>query len=104
RRRALARFAFNYRLQFSPTDPFGLIDRTFDLFNRGDRARCENVVWGPWQGVQVRTGELWFNAKQQDDLLMPLQASTGASLFQRRSDPVSFAFVQMQAFTPHLSI
>jgi hypothetical protein len=104
RRRALARFALQYGLEFAPTDLFGLIDHGFDLFNRGDRARCENVVWGEWQGVQVKSGELWFDTRSRDS--WPLASSSGGdgSLLYRRDDPFSFAVVEVPAFLPHVSI
>jgi hypothetical protein len=104
RRRALARFAFEYGFQFAPTDLFGLIDHGFDLFNRGDRARCQNVVWGEWQGIQVKSGELWFDSRSHDSWPLAGTNRSDASFLYRRDDPFSFALVEVPAFLPHVSI
>jgi hypothetical protein len=94
RRNALAVVARQFGLDYAPTDLLGLIDHTFDLFNRADSARSENVVWGPWKGLSVRAGELWFDSGRRG----PRQALAGVA--QR----FSFAFVDIPAWLPHLKI
>ena len=93
RRTALFRFAVTFGLEYTPTDPFGLIDHRFSLFDRADAARCENVVWGTWQGVEVKVGELWFKPDPE----------RRRQLFRtaRRS---SFATVEIPAWLPKLAI
>ena len=66
RRDALAEFATTYRLEYSPTDPFGLVDRSFRLFQQGDGRGCENVVWGAWQGLPVREADYWYYTESID--------------------------------------
>jgi hypothetical protein len=94
RRRELFQFAARFGLDYSPTDPVGLIDHTFDLFNLGDGARCENVVRGEWNGVPVSAGELRF-----------APTSRGLQSGQRASTKMfSFAFTEVPAWLPHITI
>jgi hypothetical protein len=94
RRRELFQFALRFGLDYSPTDPVGLIDHTFDLFNLGDGARCENVVSGKWNGVPVNAGELRF-APTSRGVRNGHTAST--KMF-------SFAFTEVTAWLPHITI
>ena len=95
RRRATPfEFATRLGLQYSPTDPFGLIDHQFDLFNLADAARCENVVWGNWHGVEVKVAELSFKPDPQGRRRQPFQ---GAKRF-------SFALVATDAWLQDLAI
>jgi hypothetical protein len=93
RRARLLGFATSFGLDYSPVDPFGLIDHRFDLFDRADAARCENVVWGNWHGVQVKVGELRFepDGKRRRDI-------------RRTAKRFSFAIVEIDAWLPHLVI
>jgi hypothetical protein len=94
RRQALFELATRFGLEYSPTDPFGLIDHRFDLFNRADAAKCENVVWGNWHGAEVKTGELRFKPdpdRQRTD-------------FHQTAKRYSFAVVEIDAWLPHLAI
>jgi hypothetical protein len=94
RRQRLAGFAFRFGLEYSPVDRFALIDHSFDLFNMADGARCRNVVWGTWHGVPVKAAELRF------------APSLGARRDGQRGklEQYSFAFVEVPAWLPHLSI
>jgi hypothetical protein len=94
RRRELFQFAVRFGLDYSPTDPIGLIDHTFDLFNMGDGARCENVVTGEWNGVPVRAGELRF-----------APSSRGVQNGHTASPKMfSFALTEISAWLPHIAI
>ena len=94
RRREFLQFAGQSGLEYSPTDPIGLIDHTFDLFNLADAARCENVLWGEWNGVPVKAGELRFGP-----------SSRGIQNGQRASSRLfSFAFTEVAAWLPHITI
>jgi hypothetical protein len=81
-------------LDFSPTDPFGLIDHRFDLFGGADGARCENVLWGHWHGVEVKAGELRFKTGLTNQ-------NVDSKASSRR---YSFAVVHLEAWVPHLVI
>ena len=94
RRRELFRSAARFGLDYSPTDPVGLIDHTFDLFNLGDGARCENVVMGQWHDVPVRAGELRFAPS-------PRARQNGQRGSSKR---YSFAFTEVMSWLPHITI
>lgn len=94
RRAALFEFATRFGFEYSATDPFGLIDHRFDLFNRADAARCENVVWGNWHGVDVKVAELSFKADPQ---------RRRRQLFQT-SKRFSFALVEIDAWLQEVAI
>src|SRR5437879_4335111 len=66
RRDALGQFALTYHLEYSPADPFGLVDTTFRLFQQGDGRGCENVVWGAWQGLPVKEADYWYYTESTD--------------------------------------
>lgn len=94
RRAALRQFARRFGLEYSPTDPFGLIDHRFAVFNQADRARCDNVMWGNWHGVDVKVGELRFE-RDPDRTKLDLLKTT------RR---YSFAVVDLDAWVPRIAI
>jgi hypothetical protein len=94
RRAALREFAGRFGLEYSPTDLFGLIDHRFALFNQADGARCDNVVWGTWHGVDVKVGELRFKSDPEPSKLGLLKAT-------RR---FSFAVVELDAWVPRIAI
>src|SRR5688500_7684770 len=66
RRQALATFAKQYGLQYSPTDPFGLVNYAFSLFQRGDGQGVDNVRWGEWQGHSVKPADVWYYDESTD--------------------------------------
>lgn len=66
RRLALQAFAKQYGLQYSTSDPFGMLSYAFTLFQRGDGQGIENVVWGDWQGSNVRAGDFWYYTESTD--------------------------------------
>src|SRR5213594_3490956 len=94
RRAALFGFATRFGLDYARNDPFGLIDHRFDLFDRADGARCQNVVWGNWHGVDVKVGELRFTRGRDRRRLE----------VHRTTKRYSFAIVEFEAWLPHLSI
>ena len=110
RRRRFDRFAKQFALDYWPTDPFGLIDHTFDLFNLADRARCENVISGEWQGVPVKMGDLWFAGPPTrtgplpgEGALLGIMVSELRQLVQRRLR-FSFAEVDLPSPVRHVAI
>jgi hypothetical protein len=94
RRAALFEFAVLFGMEYSPVDPFGLIDHRFDLFDRGDGARCQNVVWGNWHGMGVKVGELRFK---------PNRDRRNQEIHQA-TKRYSFAVVEFDAWLPDLTI
>ena len=94
RRRALHRIAHQFGLDYASTDLFGLVDHRFDLFNIADSARSENVVWGRWDGVEIKAAELWFDSGRRG----AFQAAMGLA------QNYSFAFAELRAWVPHLKI
>jgi hypothetical protein len=94
RRAALLEFATIFGLGYSATDPFGLIDHRFDLFNRADAARCENVVWGDWHGMEVKVAELYFKRDPHRRRRQLFQASKR----------FSFALIEIDTWLQELAI
>lgn len=66
RRRELAAVALQHGLDFSLDDPFGTLEEPFWVLGRGDGRGVENVLWGAWQGVQVRAFDYWFYDESTD--------------------------------------
>jgi hypothetical protein len=67
RRADLETFAKQYQLQYSQTDPYGLLGGTpFHLFREGDGRGIENVMSGAWQGLPVREADYWYYTESTD--------------------------------------
>jgi hypothetical protein len=62
----LAAAAVQLGLQFSRSDPFGTLGEPFRLFRRGDGQGVENVMWGTWQGLEVRQFDFWYYEESTD--------------------------------------
>jgi hypothetical protein len=60
RQQAFLLLARQYGLQYSPEDPFGILNRPFALFRKGDGRGVENVLWGSWQGMPLHTFDYWY--------------------------------------------
>ena len=60
RREGLLLAATRMGLEYSRTDPFGLVDLPFDLFARGDGRGVENLVWGDYRGDDVKFFDYWY--------------------------------------------
>lgn len=59
-------FAAKHGLDYSPEDPFGLVDARFGIFRRAEEQRCMNVLSGRWKGLQMRYAdyEYWVRGKR----------------------------------------
>jgi hypothetical protein len=59
-------FASKHGLDYTPEDPFGLVDERFRIFRRGEERRCTNVVSGEWKGLRIRYAdyEYWLRGKR----------------------------------------
>src|SRR5947208_1309236 len=66
RREDLMSFGLKYGLDYSRTDPYGLIGSGFHLFTQGDGRGCENVLAGSWHGLPVREGDFWYYTESSD--------------------------------------
>lgn len=63
RQRAFAAVAARLGLRYSPDDAFNLDSLPFDLFGKGDGRACENVMFGTWQGNDVKTFDYWYRVR-----------------------------------------
>lgn len=66
RQRALGALAHGHGLDFSIDDPFGTLGEPFDLLRRGDGRGVENVLWGTWEGLEVRAFDYWYYEESTD--------------------------------------
>src|SRR5207245_6873385 len=66
RREAFAVMAAQLGLQYSPADPFGILSEPFALFDKGDGRGVENVMWGVWQGIDLRGFDYWYYEESND--------------------------------------
>lgn len=103
RRRAMAAEAARLGLEFSPIDTFGLMDRTLDVFEREAAPRVENVMWGTWNGVDVRAADLWFAGAPRGSSNVAAVAWMGSSAV-RSQDRLVFAEAEVPAWLPHVTI
>ncbi|HEX2025147.1 MAG TPA: DUF3137 domain-containing protein [Actinomycetota bacterium] len=94
RREAFRAFALHHGLEFSVGDPFGLLDRPFSLFRRGDGRGIENVAHGPWKGEPVLAFDYWYYTEHQN-------SKGGRTRSYRR---FSCVLVEVPAAFPHLEI
>jgi hypothetical protein len=94
RAEGLALFAFQNGLEYSRVDPFGMADYPFRLFGKGDGRGCENVLWGPWHGAEVKAADYWYYTTTTDS-----QGHT-----HRHHKRFSIALVDIEAFLPGVLI
>jgi hypothetical protein len=66
RRRNLSALALNQGLDFSVQDHFATLDEPFSLFLRGDGRGVENVLWGVWNGLELRAFDYWYYEESTD--------------------------------------
>jgi hypothetical protein len=58
--------AFGHRLDFSLDDPFDTLSEPFSLLQKGDGRGVENVMWGFWQGLEIRAFDYWYYEESSD--------------------------------------
>ena len=63
---AFGRMALQYGLTYASEDPFGTIAEPFHLFQMGDGRGIENVLYGAWQGIDVRAFDYWYYDESTD--------------------------------------
>jgi hypothetical protein len=66
RREALANAAKQLGLQYAQDDPLGTLGLPFALLTKGDGRGVENVMWGSWQGLDVREFDYWYYEESRD--------------------------------------
>ena len=66
RRLGFATMARQLGMQYSEEDPLGLLGEPFALFSKGDGRGIENVIWGPWQGLDVSAFDYWYYEESTD--------------------------------------
>jgi hypothetical protein len=66
RRAELALAGKQLGLQYSASDPFALLGLPFALLSKGDGRGVENVLWGSWQGVDLKEFDFWYYDETSD--------------------------------------
>lgn len=66
RRDELAFVARQLGLSYAADDPFGILAEPFELLGRGDGQGVENVLWGAYQGLDVRAFDYWYYTETRD--------------------------------------
>jgi hypothetical protein len=66
RRDELASVARRLGLSYAAADPFDLVSEPFDLLGRGAGRGVENVLWGSYQGLEVRAFDYWYYTESRD--------------------------------------
>jgi hypothetical protein len=66
RRDELAFVARQLGLSYAADDPFGILGEPFELLNRGDGQGVENVLWGAYQGLDLRAFDYWYYTESTD--------------------------------------
>lgn len=94
RREALIQAARQLGFKFARRDPFMLTHLPFELMKRGDGRGAENVMWGEWQGLDVREFDYWYYEESTD--------SQGHRTRSYRH--FSCALTGMPIAAPHLSV
>lgn len=66
RREELAGMAKRLGLQYSLQDVQGCLGLPFALLQKGDGRGTENVLWGTWQGIDLREFDYWYYEESTD--------------------------------------
>jgi len=66
RLRAFQSLALAQGLDFAVEDPFDTLAEPFQLLQAGDGRGVENVLWGSWQGLEVRAFDYWYYEESTD--------------------------------------
>lgn len=66
RLRAFQSLAIAEGLDFAVEDPFDTLAQPFSLFQAGEGRGVENVLWGSWQGLEIRAFDYWYYEESTD--------------------------------------
>jgi hypothetical protein len=102
-------------MDYSLQDPFGLLGLPFALFQKGDGRGIENVLSGPWQGIETRAFDYWYYEESTDSnghrsrsyyrfdcAIVPIQAACPAltidheTFLTRLADALSFHDIEFE--------
>ena len=116
RQRELRSVAHGQRLDFSIDDPFDTLGEPFSLLQRGDGRGVENVMWGFWQGLEIRAFDYWYYEESTDsdghrsksyyrfdclittiDALCPRLQISEENLFTRLADALTFRDIEFES-------
>jgi hypothetical protein len=116
RQRALRALALGHGLDFSIDDPFDTLGEPFALLQRGDGRGVENVLWGTWNGLEIRAFDYWYFEESTDSkghtsrsysrfdcVLTPVDARCPAlqiseeNLFTRLADALTFHDIEFES-------
>ena len=116
RQRELRSVAHGQRLDFSIDDPFDTLGEPFSLLQRGDGRGVENVMWGFWQGLEIRAFDYWYYEESTDsdghrsksyyrfdclittiDALCPRLQISEENLFTRLADALTFHDIEFES-------
>jgi hypothetical protein len=64
--RDLRSLALAHGLDFAIEDPFGTLGEPFSLLQAGDGRGVENVLWGSWEGLEIRAFDYWYYEESTD--------------------------------------
>jgi hypothetical protein len=64
--RDMRSLALAHGLDFAIEDPFGTLGEPFSLLQAGDGRGVENVLWGTWEGLEIRAFDYWYYEESTD--------------------------------------
>jgi hypothetical protein len=116
RREDFALVAKQLGLEYWQVDPFGLISEPFLLFGKGDGQGIENVLAGPYQGVDAKAFDFWYYEESTDSqghrtktyyrfdcVIVPIDAACSPltidneNIFTRLADALSFHDIEFES-------
>ena len=116
RRAGFRQMATQLHLTYSEEDPLGILGYPFTLLHRGDGQGVENVVYGPWQEIDVVAFDYWYYDESTDSngstsrsyhrfncALVPIEADCPRLTIERESfmtalaDALSFHDIQFES-------
>lgn len=116
RQRELRSLAFGQRLDYSMDDPFDTLREPFSLLRKGDGRGVENVIWGFWQGLEIRAFDYWYYEESSDsnghrsrsysrfdcvitivDALCPQLTITEENMLTRMADALTFRDIEFES-------
>jgi hypothetical protein len=116
RQTQLRSLALGQRLDFSIDDPFDTLGEPFSLLQEGDGRGVENVMWGFWQGLEIRAFDYWYYEESTDsnghrsksyhrfnclittvDALCPRLQISEENVFTRLADALTFHDIDFES-------
>lgn len=63
---ALGALALRLGMTYAAQDPFGMLGEPFKLFGKGEGRGIENVIYGPFEGMDARVFDYWYYTESTD--------------------------------------